>query len=185
MLKNEGFDWKTEAEKSLYKETLRILSTVTKPRGKKNDGEKELTQASKDLKAILSLADFDAEVLRVLMKDNNYKPEKVAATLHEKLVYQLNSRWEIYEEKVQAAITRFAFLRAIDVLWTEHLVTLDNLQDSVKLSGYSQKEPLTKFKEDGMNLFVALLQEIDKEIGRTIFKINPDLVPAGILEDSK
>jgi preprotein translocase subunit SecA len=79
-------------------------------------------------------------------------------------------------------MTRYAFLRAIDVLWTEHLVTIDHLQDSVRLRGYSQKDPLTEFKEEGLRIFINLLQEIDREIARTIFKLKPELVPAGIMD---
>jgi len=134
------------------------------------------------LKNILGIADFDQNVISVLLKDNNYNYQKVAKILAEKLNYQLKTRWEIYEEKIQAALSRFVFLRAIDVLWTEHLVTIDHLQDSVRLRGYSQKDPLVEFKQDGMNIFINLLKEVDKEIAETIFKVTPDLVPVGILK---
>ena len=79
-------------------------------------------------------------------------------------------------------MTRYIFLRAIDILWTEHLVTIDHLQDSVRLRGYSQKDPLAEFKQDGMTVFIGLLKEIDKEVAATIFKVKPELVPSGIMD---
>ena len=82
-------------------------------------------------------------------------------------------------------MTRFVFLRAIDLLWMEHLVTIDHLQDSVRLRGYSQKDPLTEFKEEGLNSFINLLEEVDKEVAKTVFKVKPELVPAGILKDEE
>ena len=120
--------------------------------------------------------------MKVLLRDNKFKAEKVASLLSDKLVHQLKTRWEIYETKVQAAMVRFIFLRAIDVLWTEHLVTVDHLNDSVRLRGYSQKDPLVEFKQDGMSLFLNLLEEIDREVADSIFKVNPDVVPSGILK---
>jgi preprotein translocase subunit SecA len=62
-------------------------------------------------------------------------------------------------------------------LWTEHLVTIDNLQDSTRFRYIAQKDPLTEFKEEAMNIFIVLLKEIDSEIFRTLFLITPEMVP--------
>jgi preprotein translocase subunit SecA len=183
VLLNEGFEWQQETEKAVYRAVLGCLEQVQKPSGRKaNINLDQLKKSSAQLKGILNLADFDTNVLSVLLKDHKFKYDKVAKILSEKLNYQLKTRWEIYENKIQSALSRFVFLRAIDVLWTEHLVTIDHLQDSVRLRGYSQKDPLVEFKQDGMDIFVGLLQEIDKEVADTIFKVNPELVPAGILQ---
>ena len=184
VLTNDGFEWRSEVEKSLFRDVYRIVSNVPKPKNRKSN-IKELKQASKDLNAILKLSDFDASVLEVLLKDEKYKYKKVTSFLAEKLNYQLKTKWEIYEERFQSAMTRFVFLRAIDLLWMEHLVTIDHLQDSVRLRGYSQKDPLTEFKEEGLNSFINLLEEVDKEVAKTVFKVKPELVPAGILKDEE
>jgi preprotein translocase subunit SecA len=183
VLLNEGFDWQEETEKAVYRAVLGYLEQVKKPKGRKASiSLDQLKKSSSSLKNILNLADFDTNVLSVLLKDHKFKYDKVAKILSEKLNYQIKTRWEIYENKIQSALSRFVFLRAIDVLWTEHLVTIDHLQDSVRLRGYSQKDPLVEFKQDGMDIFIGLLQEIDKEVAETVFKVNPELVPAGILQ---
>ncbi len=183
VLLNEGFDWQVETEKSLSREVYRSVKQIQKPvNAKKGLDAGQLEQASKDLKNILNLADFDADVLKILFTDSKYNAEKVANLLSEKLNHQLKTRWEIYETKIQAAMVRFVYLRAIDILWTEHLVTVDHLNDSVRLRGYSQKDPLVEFKQDGMNLFLNLLGEIDREVANSIFQTNPDIVPSGILK---
>ncbi|MEM1312596.1 MAG: preprotein translocase subunit SecA [Patescibacteria group bacterium] len=183
VLLNDGFDWQQETEKAVYRAVLSCLEQIEKPRGKKSKIDiDQLKKTSSQLKSILSIADFDTNVLSVLLKDHKYKYAKVARILSEKLNYQLKTKWEIYENRVQSALSRFVFLRSIDVLWTEHLVTIDHLQDSVRLRGYSQKDPLVEFKQDGMTIFIGLLQEINKEIADTVFKVNPELVPAGILQ---
>jgi len=184
VLLNDGFNWKDEVENTLYREVLRALSTVPKKQSA-TDRATSLKQSNTDLKAILPLTDFDSDVLEVLLKDNKFDYKKIAQILVEKLEHQLKTRWEIYQENVQQGLARFVFLRAIDMLWTEHLVTVDHLNDSVRFRGYSQKDPLTEFKQDGMDLFIRLLEEIDKEISNTVFKVSPELVPVGIMKSSK
>lgn len=181
VLLNEGFDWKEEIERSLISEIYRAVNQIKKPaRGKQVD-PKQIKYASRDLKAILQISDFDEEVLKVIVKDHKYNSAKTSQLFEKKLLDQLWTKWEIYEEKIQSAMARFVYLRAIDVLWTEHLVTIDHLNDSVKLRGYSQKDPLVEFKQDGMSIFISLLTEIDKEVADTLFIVTPDLVPSAIL----
>lgn len=183
VLLNEGFEWQKETEKALYREVVECLSQVKEPKGKlKMINIDQLKKASEDLKNILAIADFDVNVITVLLKDHKFNYDKVAKILSEKINYQLKTRWEIYEDRVKSALARFVFLRSIDILWTEHLVTIDHLQDSVRLRGYSQKDPLVEFKQDGMSIFMNLLQEINREVSGTIFKVTPELVPAGILK---
>jgi preprotein translocase subunit SecA len=185
VLLGEGFDWERESRKAMYNEVYRIISTIPKPKNKTGLDKKAVKQAGVDLKAILPLTDFDADVLEILLRDNKYNHVKLIKIIHNKLIHQLNNRWEIFENRVQYGLARFVFLRAIDVLWKEHLVTISHLQDVVRLRVFSQKDPLVEFKQEGMDLFVDLLQEIDKEIARTIFKVSPDLVPASMLGEVK
>jgi len=182
VLFGENFHWKEETEKAMYREVFRIISEIPKPSKRVKNRTDIFEVKSKELKNILKLSDFDANVLEVLLKDEKYNYKKVATFLNEKLTYQLRAKWEIYQENVQSAMCRYAFLRAIDVLWMEHLVTIDQLQDSVRLRGYSQKDPLTEFKEDGLKVFINLLEEVDKEVADTIFKLKPEYVPAGIMK---
>ncbi len=185
VLLNDDFDWKAEIEKSLARETYKIVASMPVAKGKNKMHEMALQQVSQQLKNIINIPDFDEDVMQVIYWDNKFNYAKIANFVSEKISYQLKSRWEIYQPDAQMAMTRFAFLRSMDILWTEHLVTIDHLQDSVRLRGYSQKDPLTEFKHDGMKSFTGLLEEIDSEVARTIFKITPELVPIGILNNTK
>lgn len=183
LMNEDKFEWKAETKKALYNKVFSSLKMIKLVKKNKNKTLINVTEASKELKDILPLSDFDTDVLKVFVQDNKLKFEVIAKILTEKLISKLEERWEIYQEKVQAGLARYVFLRAIDILWTEHLVTIDHLNDSVKLRSYAQKDPLVQFKEDGMSLFLVLLEEIDSEFAKTIFKVNPDLVPAEIIQD--
>ncbi len=179
-----GFHWQTELENSLEREVGRIFEGLKKPNSKKAQVifQEKLAQISADLNAILAITDFEIPVLAQLLKDYNYNLKKLTLEIFEKIKTQLYNKWNTFDKQQKSGMTRFIFLRSIDILWTEHLVTIDHLQDSVRLRGYSQKDPLAEFKQDGMTVFIGLLKEIDKEVASTIFKVKPELVPSGIMD---
>lgn len=85
---------------------------------------------------------------------------------------------EAYEKKAEKLgkevfrqIEKALLLRSIDVLWMQHLDTMDHLRSSVRLRGYAQKDPLVEYKREGFGLFQALLADIDKNIVYSIFKV--------------
>jgi preprotein translocase subunit SecA len=186
VLMNEDFNWKIESQKALEGAVYNIVQSLNKPKSKKSGVDVDTLQSvTNNLNQILDLPDFDMTVLETLFGECKFNYPKITKILTDKYTYELDQRWEMYIEDVQSAMARFVFLRAIDILWTEHLVTIDHLQDSVRLRGYSQKDPLVEFKQDGMSIFVNLLEEIDREIAATIFKVNPELVPAGMIPKSE
>ncbi len=73
---------------------------------------------------------------------------------------------ETYEQ-----IMRYLMLQAIDVLWMEHLDTMDHLRDSVRLRGYGQRDPLIEYKKEGFTMFQRLLDEIDKQVIYSVLKV--------------
>ena len=182
VLLNDGFDAAPELEKSLTRDVYKIISSLPKASSKDKINAFNLQNVSQNLKNIVNIPDFDEDVLAILYIDNKFNYAKISSFIFEKINYQLKTKWEVYPNETQLGMTRFAYLRAIDILWTEHLVTIDHLQDSVRLRGYSQKDPLVEFKHDGMQSFTGLLEEIDSEVARTIFKLTPELVPAGIMK---
>ncbi|MFH1392088.1 MAG: preprotein translocase subunit SecA [bacterium] len=53
--------------------------------------------------------------------------------------------------------------RMIDLLWMEHLDTMDYLRDSVRLRAYGQQDPLIEYKKEGYKLFQNLLKNIESQ----------------------
>jgi len=69
-------------------------------------------------------------------------------------------------------ILRFVSLKNIDFFWTEHLVSLDNLKDSVGLRAYGGRDPLVEYKTESHRLFKDLQSSIDEQIAKTVFKVS-------------
>jgi preprotein translocase subunit SecA len=77
-------------------------------------------------------------------------------------------------------IERGLLLRAIDLLWVEHLVSIDHLRTGIGLRGYGQRDPLVEYKKETYRLFGELLNFIQKEVAYSIYKIDVavDLAPS-------
>ena len=82
-----------------------------------------------------------------------------------------DARVKQYGTDVSNQIDKFAYLSAIDHFWIEHIDYLDSLRENVRLQAYAQKDPLVEFKNEAYNSFESLLEKIDDELTRRIFRI--------------
>ena len=105
--------------------------------------------------------------------------EKLKSHQEQLLDFLFQTMEEIYAKKENAEgrenmekILRFVMLKTIDEFWSEHLVALEHLKDSVGLRAYGGRDPLVEYKAESHRLFHELLQDIDRQIARVIFKIS-------------
>lgn len=55
-------------------------------------------------------------------------------------------------------------LHVTDLLWIEHLETMDYLRSSVNLRAYGQREPLVEYKKEGLRLFKEMEQNFREQV---------------------
>jgi preprotein translocase subunit SecA len=68
-------------------------------------------------------------------------------------------------------LEKFVMLRTIDMLWMEHLETMECLRDSVSLRAYGQRDPLVEYKNEGHRLFGHMMNEINNSIVEMLLKV--------------
>ncbi|MBI2355807.1 MAG: preprotein translocase subunit SecA, partial [Candidatus Doudnabacteria bacterium] len=109
------------------------------------------------------------------------KPEDVAEERNqEQLIAHLVSiterEYKVKHDKLghelMHHLERLVYLRSIDTLWQEHLDTMEHLRDSVRLRAYGQRDPLLEFKDESYKMFQQLLEQIEKQVVYTIFKVD-------------
>jgi len=66
-------------------------------------------------------------------------------------------------------LSRQAMLRSIDLLWIEHLETMEALRDAVRLRAYGQKDPLVEYKNDAHRIFRQLSATVRSNAIRMFF----------------
>jgi len=66
---------------------------------------------------------------------------------------------------------RILMLRILDILWMNHLETMEHLRDSVRIRAYGQHDPLVEYKNEGHKVFKDLLINWEFYVFNSIFKI--------------
>ncbi len=96
-----------------------------------------------------------------------------------------------YYDKKEAAVTsptmreleRIVMLRVVDEYWMEHIDAMDDLKQGIGLRAYGQHDPVVAYKEEGYQMFEAMVAAIREETIRRMFLVQ--LRPAQELKREK
>ena len=72
---------------------------------------------------------------------------------------------------VLEGVLRNVFIRNIDHLWQQHLLSIDHLRTEVSLLTIAQKDPLLEFKHEAFRLFLGFREELYQEITHALFSL--------------
>jgi preprotein translocase subunit SecA len=72
---------------------------------------------------------------------------------------------------VMAYVERSVLLQTLDHLWREHLVNLDHLRSVVGFRGYAQRDPLQEYKQEGFELFQAMLGNLRQAVTAQLMRV--------------
>jgi len=127
-------------------------------------------------KLLISLLDIipfdDKSKSRVKTEIEKLTNEGNATDLLVKVVGDVyESREKQVSDKVMRQIEKFAYLGSLDHHWIEHIDYIDGLREGVRLRGYAQRDPLVEFKNEAYEAFEGLLDRIDSEHARRIFRV--------------
>lgn len=97
--------------------------------------------------------------------------------VEEKVLEYFLKAYDIREAVVPEAdmmrrLERGVYLRAIDVLWMEHLENMLYLRQGVSLRGYGQRDPLVEYKSEAFVYFEKMLRDIDQNVMQTLFRMD-------------
>ncbi|MBU4512541.1 preprotein translocase subunit SecA [Patescibacteria group bacterium] len=75
------------------------------------------------------------------------------------------------DSSVMRRIERMIMVRAIDMLWVEHLEAMDHMKTGIGLRGYGQRDPLIEYKKESFKMFNELMNGIQKQVVYSIYKV--------------
>jgi preprotein translocase subunit SecA len=85
---------------------------------------------------------------------------------------------DLYKKKEQEAdpgsflfLHQISMLKAIDDLWMDHLLSMDQLKEGVGLRGYGQMDPLKEYQKEGYGMFVSMIEGIKENTLKMFFRI--------------
>ncbi|HNZ86357.1 MAG TPA: preprotein translocase subunit SecA [bacterium] len=148
-----------------------------------------INEIFESVKTIYPLTDEEIEKFNELMKRDE-KDEKLAeAQKRTNIIEYFSNLAKIKYEELKTRISKIEgieniknpigeiekgiLLRSIDSLWIEHLDNIDHLRTGIGLRGYAQTDPLVEYKRETYQLFVELLNNIEKQVVYSIYKVMP------------
>ncbi|NLP09862.1 hypothetical protein GX408_05635 [bacterium] len=90
------------------------------------------------------------------------------------------SEWaqNLYQKRIQeigldltARYERYYVLEKIDENWRQHLNGIDELREGIGLRGYGQKDPLLEYKGEAYQMFVKMIDRMNREVVSTLFRV--------------
>ena len=95
----------------------------------------------------------------------------LVADLRDDIVKAYDEREEELGEELMRYLERWILLQIIDERWREHLHDMDYLREGIGLRGLAQIDPLVAYKNEGFEMFTALMNSIWEEFARYIFRV--------------
>ena len=76
-----------------------------------------------------------------------------------------------YTPKVMRELERVVMLRVVDEYWMDNIDAMDDLKQGIGLRAYGQHDPVIAYKEEGYEMFQAMIQAIREETVRRMFLV--------------
>ena len=103
-------------------------------------------------------------------------PEKLTAATLADSIYDLAA--DFYEKKEAAygsptmrELERVVMLRVVDEYWMDNIDAMDDLKQGIGLRAYGQHDPVIAYKEEGYEMFQAMVNAIREETVRRMFLV--------------
>ena len=91
--------------------------------------------------------------------------------LYEQAVAFYEKKEEAYTPKVMRELERVIMLRVVDEYWMDNIDAMDDLKQGIGLRAYGQHDPVVAYKEEGYQMFEAMIQAIREETVRRMFLV--------------
>ncbi len=98
-------------------------------------------------------------------------PEGARVALRSLTEARYDQRRETAPPAVLADVAKVILLRSLDLLWTDHLDTMEYLRTGIGLRGYGQRDPLVEYRQEGHRLFKQLLSQFRQEAAAALFHV--------------
>ncbi len=103
-------------------------------------------------------------------------PEKAGVEEITEAVYDLAARHyeqkeAAYTPKVMRELERVVLLRVVDEYWMDNIDAMDDLKQGIGLRAYGQHDPVVAYKEEGYEMFQAMITAIREETVSRLFRI--------------
>jgi preprotein translocase subunit SecA len=83
-----------------------------------------------------------------------------------------NSREALFGIDNMREMEKVVMLKVVDSKWMEHLDAMDMLREGISLRSYGQRDPLIEYKIEAYDMFQQLIDLIQEDIVKYIYRVN-------------
>ncbi len=97
--------------------------------------------------------------------------EDLADALYKKAVETYDRKENQYTPKIMRELERVIMLRVVDEYWMDNIDAMDDLKQGIGLRAYGQHDPVVAYKQEGYEMFQAMVTAIREETVRRLFLV--------------
>ena len=121
------------------------------------------------------LEGYDAEGLRkfegIFYPKGSVTDEPDVEKLYETAAALYEKKEAAYTPKLMRELERVVMLRVVDEYWMDNIDAMDDLKQGIGLRAYGQHDPVIAYKEEGYEMFQAMVAAIREETVRRMFLV--------------
>ena len=103
------------------------------------------------------------------LPEGEISQEELAEDIYQKAVATYDAKEQRYSSNVMRELERVIMLRVVDEYWMDNIDAMDDLKQGIGLRAYGQHDPVVAYKQEGYEMFEAMIQAIREETIRRIF----------------
>ena len=97
--------------------------------------------------------------------------EKLTEDLYALAVATYEAKEKAYTPDVMREVERVIMLRVVDEYWMDNIDAMDDLKQGIGLRAYGQHDPVVAYKQEGYEMFQAMITAIREETVRRLFLV--------------
>ena len=136
-----------------------------------NWDEKNMWEAANKISPLEETVKSKLEEIIKSEKPDELAKGELVDLLYGAICADYNEKEENVGYETSRQIEKMVLLRSIDVLWMEHLTSMDCLRDGIGLRGYGQRDPLVEYKKEAYRMYHDLIKAIENNVVTSLFKI--------------
>ena len=101
----------------------------------------------------------------------NLTAEAVTDSIYSLALGTYEAKEAAYTPQVMRELERVVMLRVVDEYWMDNIDAMDDLRQGIGLRAYGQHDPVIAYKEEGYEMFQAMITAIREETIRRMFLV--------------
>ncbi len=105
------------------------------------------------------------------LPENGADQQALCAAVYELAMAVYNAKETAYGSAMMRELERVVMLRVVDEYWMDNIDAMDDLKQGIGLRAYGQHDPVVAYKEEGYEMFQAMITAIREETVRRMFGV--------------